>query len=84
MKEQTSSSPWVKNDRPKDGSLWEDDSAMRIPGLGQTTATALIGYGINTVAEMIEMTVQLSESPIHGIRAKIKNCSLLREVCVHL
>ena len=40
--------------------------------MGQTIATALLRYGINIVAEMIENTVELSESSIRGISAKVK------------
>ena len=45
-----------KNERLKDGSFWEDDSVTCIPRLVQTTATALLVYGIRTVAQMIEKT----------------------------
>ena len=83
LKEHPNTSPWVKNERPKDGSFWEEDLVRYIPGLGETTATVLLAYSIQTVAKMIKKREELSNSSIRsGISAKIQKLeSTKRGMC---
>lgn len=81
-----STSPWITNNRPKDGRFWEEDELYHLPGMGKVTINkiAQLELGIHKIKHLINNMSPLLQD-IRGINKFISLSKMaIKGTCPHI